>query len=60
MGRHAGNPTPFQLLTEAALAYANAETDDQYRRAEYRLRYAARFYRDNQGRERKHEEEVEN
>ena len=46
MGRHKGHPTPWSLLCEAALAYAEAESEQELARAEYRLRYAARFYRD--------------
>ena len=49
MGRAKGNPTPWQLLTDAALAYAAAETDKDYELASYRLRYAAQNYRENPG-----------
>ena len=44
MGRHKGNPTPWQLLTEAALAYADAESASEVSRSEDRLRYAACAY----------------
>lgn len=39
-------PHPWRVLTEAALAWANAETEDEARRAEHRLRSAARRWRD--------------
>jgi hypothetical protein len=39
-------PHPWRVLTEAALAYAGAETEEEHRRAEYRLRDAARRWRD--------------
>ena len=52
MGRHRGNPTPWALLTEAALAYAAAETEKELELAEWRLRYAAKHYRDDPNHER--------
>jgi hypothetical protein len=39
-------PHPWHVLTEAAIAYANAETADELQRAEDRLRSAARRWRD--------------
>jgi hypothetical protein len=39
-------PHPWHVLTEAAIAYANAETATELRLAEYRLRSAARRWRD--------------
>lgn len=39
-------PHPWRVLTEAAIAYVHAETEDELRRAEYRLRDAARRWRD--------------
>lgn len=39
-------PHPWRTLTEAALAYAAAQTEDEYRRASMRLLQAARRYRD--------------
>lgn len=44
MGRHAGDPSPWTLLTEAALAYADAESDEDVRKAADRLRLAAKRY----------------
>lgn len=49
MARHKGDPTPWVLLTEAAIAYADAETEKDFELAEYRLRYAAKHYRDKPG-----------
>ena len=49
MGRHPGHPTPWTLLSDAAIDFAQAETEDEFMRASYRLRYAARFYRDHPG-----------
>jgi hypothetical protein len=37
---------PWQTLIEAALAYAAAETEDEFRRAAWRLAKAAKRYRD--------------
>lgn len=43
-GRHP--PYPWHALTEAALAYAAAETETEFRRATFRLISAAKRYRD--------------
>ncbi len=48
-GQRAGagrRPHPWRTLTEAAVAYANAETEEEYARAGWRLRSAAIRFRD--------------
>jgi hypothetical protein len=39
-------PHPWRTLTEAAIAYAEAGTDEEYRKASMRLLSAAKRYRD--------------
>ena len=39
-------PHPWRTLTEAAIAYAQAETEQEFRRAASRLRDAARRWHD--------------
>jgi hypothetical protein len=45
MSRPGPKPHPWRSLVDAALAFAAAETDDEFRRASWRLAKAAVRYR---------------